>query len=40
VPFRLVKKSGMSVNVLDVLLDELLDVIFIENTVSIRNFNK
>src|SRR3981189_3273509 len=26
VPFRLVKKSGMGVNVLDVLLDEMLDV--------------
>jgi hypothetical protein len=40
VPFRLVKKSGMSVNVLDVLLDEMLDVISVKNTDSVRNFNK
>ena len=40
VPFRLVKKSGMSVSVLDVLLDEMLDAISGKNTDSIRNFNK
>ncbi len=30
----------MSVNVLDVLLDEMLDAISGKNTDSIRNFNK
>jgi hypothetical protein len=39
VPFRLVKKSGMSASALDVLLDEMLDVISGENTDSARIFN-
>jgi hypothetical protein len=40
VPFRLVKKSGMSGKVLDVSLDEMLDVISVRNTDSVRTFNK